>query len=132
MVSAEKVVEVVISVPPLAAVYQPSKRYQHVTARVLPQQHGAEGALRGGLPPFNGHALRLHQRREQEHTRGGQPVDAAPLPPAGVVTHPFFDKGDPSCGIVHIVCNLLSVFLDKAAQKASYLYRYKKSGKLSP
>ena len=48
-------------------------------------------------------ARRLHQRCEQQHTRGAQSIYAAPLSPAGVFPHPLLDECDPSCGIVHFV-----------------------------
>ena len=75
--------------------------HQHIAARVLPQQHRAEHAPCGGLSLHCKCVRRLHQRRAQQHTRGTQSIDAAPLPPASVFPHPLLDECDPFCGIVH-------------------------------
>ena len=77
--------------------------HQHIAARVLPQQHCAEAAPCGGLPRSDKCVCRLHQHREQQHTRCGEAYCLVPLPSAGVFPHTLLDECDPSFGIVHIV-----------------------------
>ena len=55
------------------------------------------------LPRPDDRARCLHQRRAQQHTRGGEAYCLAPLSPAGVFPHPLLDECDLSCGIVHFV-----------------------------
>ena len=85
--------------------------HQHIAARVLPQQHCAEAAPCGGLPRSDKCVCRLHQHREQQHTRCGEAYCLVPLPSA-VFPHTLLDECDPSFRYRTYRLNLLSGFFE--------------------